>query len=152
MSSGWTNRGLKCILNTYFRADTTDEPEGFKLALITAGTPGADTNTMSGLTELANANGYTTDGKAVARSSAGFDVIQEDDENDRAYIQLADVTWDITGSGVSGITYALLMDDAATPNVIAFFDLNGPVSQVAGQPLTIQNAELRQFFSDNPFD
>lgn len=147
MASGWTNRGLKCMMNAYFRADTTDEPVAFKLLLITAGTPTSDTNVLSGLTELANGNGYTTDGESVTRDSGGFDSITENDTDNRGEIQLADVTWSITGAGVSGITYALLMDDASTPNVIAYFDLNGPVAQVAGQTLTIQNAEMRLAWS-----
>ena len=148
MASGWTNRGLKCVLNAYCRADGSDEPAGFKLILIVTGnTPDSDTTVVSGLTELANGNGYTTGGATVARSSSGFEAVGEDQTNNRATIELQDVTWNITGAGVSGIQYAILVDDAATPNVIAYFDLNGPKEQVAGQPFTVKDATLRLSWS-----
>ena len=142
MASGWTNIGLGCVLNSYFRDVST--PSSFKLALLTVlPSSWTEIETMAQLTELAGGNGYTQGGATVARSAVGFDVLVEDDANDVAYIQLADVTWNITGSGISGVMAAALLDSAGTPNVVAGFDLNGPVSQVSGQPFVIKNAELR---------
>lgn len=148
--AGVTNRGKKVILNAYFTADTTDEPAAFKLLLVTSAVaPDADQSVLSGLTEVANGNGYTTGGEAVARAAGagGFDVITQVDASDHALIQLDDVVWTASSGPipVSGDPprWACLMDDAATPNVIAFFDLVSDRTVSDTQTLTLQNCEIR---------
>lgn len=146
--AGWTNRGKKVILNTYFTADVTDEPVAFKMALVTsAAAPTQDTNVLTDLTEIAAGNGYTAGGLSIARSAVGFDVTTEDDTNDRGLVQVADVVWTATGGTLpasgNGARYAVLLDDAATPNIIAYFDLVSDRTVSDTQTLTLIDCELR---------
>lgn len=145
--AGVTNRGKKVMLNAYFAADATDEPGAFTLALTESTTaPTADTNVMADLTEVANGNGYTTGGEAVVRGS-GFDNITEDDGADRGSIQLINVVWTGSGAGIPASgnppRWAVLLDDAATPNIVAYFDLVSDRSVSSGQTLTLQDCEIR---------
>lgn len=149
MSSVMTNRGKYRILNGFFRAQSI--PTTFYAALITsAAVPDADTNTLSQLTQIASGNGYTTNGQAVARNTTDFDVMTEDDTNDRALVQIKDLTWtasggDMPGSG-SGASYMVLTDDNATAgsrDIIGSFDLVSARTVSSGQSLTIQDAEFR---------
>lgn len=146
--AGFTNRGKKLILNSYFRADVTDTPGGFKVALITSATaPTADTNVLADHTEIAAGNGYTAGGLAVARDAVDFDFIAEDDAGDKGHIQIKDLVWTASGGPIpasgGGARYALLLDDDATPNVVAFFDLGADRTVSDGQPLTLQDCELQ---------
>lgn len=145
--AGLTNRGKKLLLGTYYANDPTDEPGAFKLALVTSAiAPSADTNVMADLTEVAPGNGYTTGGEVVVRGS-GFDTLIEDDANDRGSIQLINVVWTGSGAGIpaSGDAprFAVLMDDAAIPNVLAYFDLVSDRSVNNIQTLTVKDAEIR---------
>lgn len=149
MASGWTNRGRLRALEVYFRNGT--EPTNFFLALFTAAaTPTADTNVFSDLTEIATGNGYSTGGVSVARNSTDFDVLTEDDSNDRALTQLKDEVYTASGGTLpasgSGASFACLTDDNVTVSareVVAFFDLVSPRQVSDGQALTLQNCELR---------
>lgn len=138
----WFNRGKSALLGGYFRGNTGDLPSSsFKLALVTdSGSLDPDDDNLSSLTQLANGNGYTTGGATVLRSSSGFDAVTESDSTNTAYIELADVTWAITGSGVSGIYHAVLTLDDGT--LICSWSLSGPISQVAGQDLTLQDLRI----------
>lgn len=145
-----TNRGVKAMVNTYFRADATDTPTTFRMALVTSAVvPTVDTALLSELTQIATGNGYTTvtsgAGLAVERSSVGFDTITQDDTNNRAFVQIKDLTWTASGTfPASGnpARYAVLVDDEASPQVIAVFDLGNDVTLVNGQPLILQNYSI----------
>ncbi len=147
--AGITNKGKYQIFSVYYRGATP--PTYFYLALFTSATaPTADTNTFSELTEITAGNGYVTGGYELDRNSTDFDVLTEDDGNDRALIQLFDVTWSALGgsipNGGSGARYACLTDDNATQAsrlVEVYFDLVSDRSVTDGQDLTIQNAEIR---------
>jgi len=146
--AGWTNRGKYAVLGTYFRADTQYEPTGFTLMLITSATaPGPDDNDASGYTEITAGNGYSAGGYALSRNSTDFDVLTEDDANDRALVQIKDVVWTASGGSIpasgSGARYAVLRDDDTTPNVINYFDLVSDRSVSDGQTLTLQDCEIR---------
>jgi len=147
--SGWTNKGKFRVLGAYYRAVAA--PTNFFLALFTsAAAPDPDTNVKSDLTEIAAGNGYTAGGISVARNSTDFDVLTEDDSNDRALIQLKDMVWtassgNMPGSG-SGARYAALTDDNATPadrEVLNHWDLGADRVVSDTQTLTLQNLELR---------
>lgn len=154
--AGFTNRGKAILLDSYFRNTRTST--GYRMALCTAAVvPNADTKTLSQLVEIAAGNGYTrctenptTGGYTVSRDAIGFDVLTEDDTADKAKIQLANVTWTASGGPIpasgAGASYAVLLDNQATPNIIAFWDIRDPGQtprQVSsGQPLTVQDAEL----------
>lgn len=147
--AGWTNRGKFNALNYIFRNAT--EVTNFYLFLATSATaPTADINTKSELTEVATGNGYTAGGISIARDSTDFDVLTEDDSNDRALIQLKDMVWTASGGNLpgsgNGARYAILTDDNGTlgsREVWAYFDLVSDRVVSSGQSLTLQNCELR---------
>lgn len=145
MASGWTNRGKYNGLNALFRAQAL--PTNYYVALVTsAATPGADTNTKSELTELSNGSGYTTGGISLTKNSTDFDVLTEDDGNDRALIQIKDLVWTASGGPIGAARYAVLTDDNATQGsreVWAYFDLASDRTVSDGQSLTLQDCELR---------
>lgn len=149
MASGWTNKGKARILNGFFRA--TSLPTNLFAVLITSAVvPDADTNTLSELTQIANGNGYTTNGVSLNRNSTDFDVLTEDDANDRALVQIKDLVWTASSGPLpasgNGASYLVITDDngtAGSREVIGFFDLVSPRSVSDGQSLTIQDAEFR---------
>lgn len=147
--AGSTNRGKFNMLGRYFRAAAF--PTNFCIALVASATaPAADINTKSELTEIANGNGYTTGGISLTRNSTDFDVLTEDDANDRALVQIKDLVWTATGGPLpasgSGARYAILTDDNVTQGsreVEWFWDLVSDRSVSVGQTLTLQNCEAR---------
>ena len=146
--AGWTNRGKFAMLAAYFRADETYEPTGFKMALVTSAVvPTQDTNVLSDLTEIAVGNGYTAGGLALSRNSTDFDINTEDDALDYGIIEIKDVVWTASGGNLpssgNGARYAVLLDDAATPNIIAYFDLAADRTISNTQTLTLQDNTLR---------
>jgi hypothetical protein len=149
MASGWTNRGKYNVLEWAFRNENL--PTYLYCALITnAATPDVDTNTFTEMTEINTGNGYAAGGYELDRNSTDFDVLTEDDTNDRALVQCFDIVWTASGgaipNGGTGAYFAVLTDDNATPanrEIIAYWDLTGPISVSDGQTLTLQNCELR---------
>lgn len=145
----WTNRGVYLLLGTYFRGATA--PSNFYAALFTsAAAPTVDSNTFGDLTEIAAGNGYTAGGQSLARSAVGFDVLTEDDTNDRALVQAADIAWTASGGNLpasgNGARYMAIGDDNATAGsrqILGAFDLVSDRTVSTGQSLTIQNAEFR---------
>jgi hypothetical protein len=149
MASGITNRGKYKLLDWVFRASTL--PTNFYVALCTsAATPTVDTNTFSELTEIAAGNGYTAGGISLTKNSTDFDVLTEDDTGDLGKIQIKDLTWTASGGSLpgsgNGARWAVLTDDNATQGnriVLAWWDLTSDRSVSVGQPLTLQDCELR---------
>ncbi len=147
--AGITNRGKFKILNYYFRRQGT-LPTNFYVPLITSAVaPTADTNTLSELTQLASGNGYTTNGTSLTPNTTDFDVMTEDDTNDKAILQIKDLVWTASGGNLpgsgSGARYAPLTDDNATPgsrDVIAWWDLVSDRTISDTQTLTLQNCEI----------
>ena len=145
--AGFTNRGKKLMGSVYFLATAADIPTAFKVALVTtASAPTQDTNTLSQLTQVntQTAYGYTAGGIAVERSATGFDTVTEDDSGDLASFKIKDLVWTANGGSISSISYAVLVDDNATPNVIAYWTVTGgPVTVTTGQTFTLQDCELQ---------
>lgn len=147
--AGWTNRGKYNTLAEKYRAATA--PTNYYVALVTSATaPAADHNTLSELTEIAAGNGYTTGGYSLARNATDFDVLTEDDTNDRALVQVKDVVWTASGGSIpgsgSGARYAVLIDDNVTVGsreIDTYFDLTSDRTISDGQTLTLQNLEVR---------
>src|SRR3972149_1769751 len=115
--AGWTNRGKYNTLAIKYR--NVAEPNNYYMFLATSATaPTADINTKSELTEIATGNGYTAGGISLNRDSTDFDVLTEDDTNDRALIQIKDLVWTASGGNLpasgNGARYAILTDDNAT--------------------------------------
>jgi len=143
-----TNRGKFLLFDWVFRGATL--PTNFYVALVTnAQTPTVDTNTLSQLTEIPAGNGYTAGGFQLSRNATDFDSLVENDTDDRAELQIKDVTWTASGGplpSTGGAYYAVLTTDEATVGnrqVIAAWDLSGPVSVSDGQPLTLVDLEIR---------
>ena len=149
MASLVTNRYKYFLLLIAHRAGTV--PAAYRVKLITSAVaPTADTNTFSELTEIANGNGYTTSGTQLTPNSTDFDVITEDDTNDRSLIQLKDIVWTASGGTLpasgSGASYMVLTDNnvtAGSREVYVSWDLTSARSVSSGQSLTIQDAEIR---------
>ena len=142
--AGFTNRGKFQIGSVYFKNLTTNfAPTAFKVALCTT-QPTNDTNTLSELTQITGGTGYTTGGIAVERSVTGFDTATEDDSGNLASFKIKDLVWTASGGSISDISYAVLVDDSATPYVIAWWTVTGgPVTVTTGQTFTLQDCELR---------
>jgi hypothetical protein len=147
--AGWTNKGKAHVLGIVFR--NVAEKTNYYVALVTsAAAPGPDTNTLSQLTEIAAGNGYTTGGFQLTPGTTDFDSITENDTDDRGEVQIKDVAWTASGGSIpgsgSGARYAVLTDDNGTVGsreVYAFWDLTSDRTVSDGQPLTLQNLELR---------
>ncbi len=146
---GWTNKGKFRTLGRHYQG--VAQPTNLYAALVTSAVaPVADTDVKSSLTEIANGNGYTTGGIILARNATDFDVLTEDDANDRALVQLKDLVWTaaagpIPASG-GGARYAVMTDDNVTQGsreVLHYWDLVSDRTVSDGQTLTLQNCELR---------
>ena len=147
--AGMTNRGKKKILDYYFRRQGT-LPTNFYVPLITSAVaPSPDLNTLSELTQIASGNGYTTNGISLTPNTTDFDVMTEDDTNDKAILQVKDLVWTASGGNLpgsgNGARYAVLTDDNGTPgsrDVIAYWDLVSDRTISDTQTLTLQNCEI----------
>lgn len=144
----FTNRGVKNILDL-IRGGTL--PANFYVRLVTSAVaPTVDTDTVSGLTEIAAGNGYTQGGYQVNPNATDFDVLSEDDAGDKALLQLKDIVWTASGGNLpasgNGARYALLTDANGTDSsreVWAYWDLTSDRTVSVGQTLTLQDCELR---------
>lgn len=147
--AGMTNRGKYWTLDWVFRGAVL--PTNYYVGLVTSAVaPTADINTFGELTEITAGNGYTTGGYSLTPNGTDFDVLTEDDANDRADMQIKDVVWTAsTGpipSAGGGARYAVLLDDNGTVGsriVIGWWDLTTDRSVSDGQTLTLQDLELR---------
>jgi hypothetical protein len=147
--AGWTNKGKFRMLGRTYRGVAV--PTNYYAALVTAAVaPVADTNTKSELTEVANGNGYVTGGIQLTPGATDFDVLTEDDTNDRAFIQLKDLVFTGAGGPIpasgDGPRYLILTDDNGTQGsreVYHLWDLGSAITVSDGQSLTVQDAEIR---------
>jgi len=148
MASGLTNKGAYEILNMVFRGETP--PTNFYVALVTADdVPTQDTDTLGDLTEIAAGNGYSSGGYQLDRNSTDFDTLNEDDTNNKAVLQIKNVTFTASGGSIpasgNDARYAVLTDDNATVanrKVYAWFDLGAAYSVADGDALTLVDLEV----------
>lgn len=146
--AGVTNRGKKRLLQILFRNE--DVPAHYYVALFTSTVvPTSDTNTISDLTQIATGNGYDSGGYQLTSGSADFDFIAEDDDLNKAIIQLKNISWTASGGNIpssgNGARYACLTDDNATianRAIIAFWDLLADRYVSSGNALIIQNLQI----------
>lgn len=147
--SGVTNRGKYNMLGAVFPG-TVSLPANFQLQLFTSATaPGPDTNVDGDLTEIAAGNGYTAGGLAVARDGTDFDVLTEDDTNDRGFVQIKDIAFTASGGNIpasgDGARYAMLTSagTVGTRDAWGWFDLTSDRTVSDTQVLTLQDCEIR---------
>ncbi len=144
--AGFTNKGKFRALEDFARSGDT-----VRLPLYTSAVaPSADTNTNADLTQIAAGNGYTDGGPSIVLNGTNVDVLVEDDTNDRAYAQLADVVYTASGGSIpgsgSGARYFGLTDNGGTVSareVFMYWSLTSDRTVSDGQTLTIVNAEFR---------
>jgi len=146
---GVTNKGKSEHLGIVYRGATP--PSNFYMALVTeAHPPSATTNTLGDLTEIPAGNGYTAGGISLNRDATDFDVLTEDDVNDRALVQIRDIAWTATGGVLpasgTGARWAVLTDDHATlasRKIYDSFDLVSNRIVSATQIITLVDCEIR---------
>lgn len=144
--AGITNRGKYNMLNRAFRDGST-----YNMALLTNDTPPtADSNTLADVSEIAAGTGYTSGGASLTGNATDFDVLTEDDVNDRALIQVKDVVFTASGGNIptsgNGARWCALTGDNVTVSareLEAYGDLSSDRTVSDGQSLTIQDFEIR---------
>ena len=131
-------------LDAAFSADQTNTA----WVSVTGG-PTRNTNTMADLTEIPAGNGYTAGGDAVARNTADFLTVIENDTLNTSVVTMADRIWTASGGNLPasgpGASHIALTDDNATPanrDVIWWGYLGAERTVSDGQPLTITNMQL----------
>ena len=147
--AGMTNRGKKLMFDYFFRRQGT-LPTNFYAALVTSAVaPNPDTNLLSDLTQIAAGNGYTSGGYSLTPGTTDFDVMTEDDTNDKAVMQVKDIIWTATGGSIpasgNGARYVVLTDDNATVanrQVYAYWGLTSDRSVAVGVQLKLLDSEL----------
>jgi len=145
----WTNRGKYLMFGYVFRGVTL--PTNFYVALVTdAVTPDEDTNVLGDLTEIADGNGYTEGGYELDPGETDFDVLTEDDSDNKAIMQIKNVVWTASGGSIpdsgDGARYAVLTDDngtVANRQIIAVWDLGSDRSATVGQAITLADLEAQ---------
>lgn len=142
--NGLTLRGLRRLLGIGFQGATP--PTKFYLALIQAApAPSALTTVMSGLTQVANGNGYVSGGVALNRDAVDFDVLTEDTTGLTVYMQIRDVSWTASGGSIASAAYAVLTDDHATINsreVWAYWPFGAARTITVGRTLPLADLEI----------
>lgn len=126
-------------------------PTNFYVALVTdAVTPDEDTNVLGELTQIAAGNGYTDGGYELDPGETDFDVLTEDDSDDKALMQIKDIVWTASGGSIpdsgDGALYAVITDDngtVANRQILAVWDLGSDRSATAGQTITLADLEFK---------
>ena len=148
--AGVTNKGKYVLLGNTFRGETPDTT--LYIALLTdASAPTADTNVFdSPLDEIDAGNGYVAGGTSLTPGATDFDVWTEDDTNDRALVQLKDITWTATGGAIPATgddaRYFIITDANGTQTlreVFCYGDLGGDYGVSEDQDLTLEDVEIR---------
>lgn len=134
MASGWTNKGRHGVLGGTINLLT----DTIKVMLVTtAGLPTADTNFVSQISanELTG-SGYVAGFAGAGRKTLASKTVTEDDANDRAYFDAADLTWTVINAGTAA--YAVLIKEVtndADSIVIGWIDITDVVTN--GGDLTL---------------
>lgn len=111
--------------------DIDFDTDTFYMMLVTSSyTPDKDTHDFRDdvTNEVANGNGYTTNGKAVTVTVEAIDTT-----NDRVEISFADVTWStstITAAGA--VVYKYRAGASSADELVCFLDFGGNVSSQGG--------------------
>ncbi|RIK31151.1 MAG: hypothetical protein DCC56_02890 [Anaerolineae bacterium] len=147
--AGMTNRGKKLLFDYYFRRQGS-LPTKFYIALVTSATaPTPDTNLLSDLTQIAVGNGYADGGYEISPNTTDFDMMIEDDSNDKSILMIKDIIWTASGGALpasgNGARYAVLTTDEGTianRQVIAYWDLSLDRSVNSGVQLQLKDLEI----------
>jgi hypothetical protein len=92
--------------------------------------------------ELANGNGYTTGGNALAGVA-----VTEDDTDDRTEVTWNNTAWTASGGSIGPSPGAIIFDNesavAAEKYIVGYIDFGGDQTQADGGVCTISNVEVR---------
>lgn len=101
-----------------------------KIAL-TNTAPVATNTVLANITQIANANGYTTGGTAASITSST--------QTSGTYkLVLGDVTFTASGGSIGPLQYAVLYDDTATNDeLIAWWDYGAAITITSGNSFTV---------------
>jgi hypothetical protein len=146
---GSTNRGKLRLLEHEFRRTTL--PTNYYLALvISSGSPGADTNLLGDCTEILAGNGYDLGGIQLTPGETDFDTVFEDDDEDRAYIQIRDITILATGGAIpiaGPAAYAVVLTDdnvvLADREIVHYWSLGAETTILENNSLTLRDLTIR---------
>jgi hypothetical protein len=126
-----TNRGKALLMNGGLDLDTQD----IRVLLCTASfTPSVDHNFVSEVTNECTGTGY-------ARTALTSESVTEDDTNDRAVFDAADVTWTGANFGTPAyaVIYRFVTNDADSP-IIAVHTITSPVATNGGDYTLVWSA------------
>ena len=134
MASALYNRGLKSILN----GDVTLGTETIKALLVDSGyVLDVDHNVVNDLTPGTN----ELSGTGYVRKTLTSVTITQDDTNDRATLDAADITWSSINAGTADamVLYITQNSDNDADNILlAYIDSGGFPSLTDGGDLTVQ--------------
>jgi len=147
--AGWTNRIKYNALNWIYEGQEANVPSSFFMVLYTSETaPTQDANLIGDASEITAGNGYTAGGSELT-AGTDFDSLTEDDNNDKAYVQIVDVTWTASGGSIpasgGAAAYAGLTDNNSTTanrELYHYWSLGDDYSVSDGQKITIQDAQI----------
>ena len=137
MADGFTNKGKAKLLRSFFQSETP--PDNVYAYLVTnAVAPTADTNTLSELTEILET------GKEISLDldTTDFNNAVEDDDNDKATIQIKDLIFD---GAITAASYVVLTDDDSTEAdrvVYAYWSLGSIRTIDSGDTLVIADLQF----------
>lgn len=144
----YTNRGIYRRNNAFWRAQ--NQPTVFYLHLIVNPMPTRATNTLSELSQIANGNGYSTDGISLTRNTTDFAELVEDDAENYTTLRIKNIVLTASGGTIptdmNGARGIVICDDNATVgsrDVLGWWEFSGPVVVSDTQTLTIQQLRLR---------
>ena len=142
--NGLTLRGIRRMLGIAFQGDTP--PANFYVALIQpTPAPTALTTVLSGLTQVANGNGYVSGGIMLNRDAVDFDVLNEDTTGLSVYMQIRDVAWTASGGSIVSAAYAILTDNNPTMGsreVWAYWPFGAARTVTVGRTLPLSDLEI----------
>jgi hypothetical protein len=135
LPSGFTNRGLKRLFDSYFRNQNT--PTNFYLSLHSSaagpgvtGTPTSSSNNLGDLYEVPAGAGYQSGGTIVNRNNTDFPTLTEDDVGNKGAIIQKTWRWVAQGAtfpaaGTAARWSVLATDEAqrTSRDMVAFWDL-----------------------------
>jgi len=145
-SGQFTDKGMYEILNYCFEGAAA--PTQLYVALIrSAVAPAVGINTLSELTQISTATGYSDGGYTLNRDNTDFDSLV--DGTTQAELQIKDLVWTASGGNLdsgAGARYAVITGYHVTPgsrSVLAWWDLTTDRNVTDGNTFTLANLEMQ---------
>lgn len=139
----FTNIGKHALFNGFFR---NVFPTNLYLALVSNEIVHPQINTLSELDEVIEGTGYISGGIQLNRNSTDFDVLVEDDVNNRSYVQLQDIILNAIDGSINGIRFGVFTDDnvvVGDRKIYCYFYLGEVIDVEENSTFVIQDIEIR---------